>query len=218
LIEVSTRFVPHIAVLVLVAAIPTLLHSTGRFDVEDCAAPAVLLAPPDADLAPLLSAAERQRFDRAWGAGNWSAGTLPRVDHAARLSYVVARSFDPKAVYHWPESRAVWEVRPVERRVEEIESEGVRIPVHRAYYERDLTRPGHSILVAYLLVYQSRPVGNPYLAQILSAPRQVVTGRRPMWLFLVYGRVPNAQLAETEASVREWLAATWQRHRAVCTR
>jgi hypothetical protein len=133
------------------------------------------------------------------------------------LSYVIAHSFDPKAVYHWPESRVVWEVRPIERRLESVEADGMSIPVHRAYYERDLSRPRHP-LVAYLLVYESRPVRNPYLAQILSAPRQVVTGRRPMWLFIVYGRVPDAQLPETEARAHEWLAESWQRYRAACTR
>jgi hypothetical protein len=218
LIDVSTRYVPHIVALLLVAAIPTLLHSLGRFDVDDCAVPGRLLAPPDPDHAPLLSAVERQRFDRSWGAGNWSAGTLPREDHAGRLSYVIARSFDPKAVYHWPESRAVWEVRPVERRVEEIESEGVRIPVHRAYYEPEGVPPRGFVVVAYLLVYHSRPVANPYLEQILSAPRQVVTGRRPMWLFLVHGRVGVPQRREAEARATEWLASAWESYRAACTR
>jgi hypothetical protein len=217
LIELSTRYVPHILVLVVIAAIPTLLHSLGRFDVEDCASPTALLPPPAPDRAPLGSAVERQRFDRSWGEGNWSTGTLPGGP-VGGLSYVIARSFDPKAVYHWPESRVVSEVRPFERGLEEVESQGVRIPVHRAYYEPEGVPPRGFVVVAYLLVYHSRPVANPYLEQILSAPRQVVTGRRPMWLFLVHGRVGVPQRREAEARATEWLASAWESYRAACTR
>jgi hypothetical protein len=217
LIELSTRYVPHILVLVLVAAIPTLLHSLGRFDVEDCASYAALLAPPDPDRAPLPSAVERS-LDRSWGEGNWSTGTLPEGGRVGRLSYVIARSYDPKAVYHWPESRVIWEARPVERGLDEVESHGGRIPVHRAYYEPEGSPPRGFVVVAYLLVYHSRPVANPYLAQILSAPGEVVTGRRPMWLFLVHGRVGELQRREAEARAHEWLASAWESYRAACTR
>ena len=211
MIEVSTRYVPHIVALVVIAAIPTLLHSLGRFDVDDCAAPEQLLAEPG----PTFSAADRKRFDMSWGAGNWSAGQLPGGGERD-LSYVVARSFDPKAVYHWPESRVVWDVRPEQRGVEQVQSEGMRIPVHRAYYEADGSAQRESLVVAYLLVYHSRPVSNPYLAQILSGPVQVLTGRRPMWLFLVYGRVAPSERRAAEERAHDWLASAWERHRAAC--
>jgi hypothetical protein len=213
LIDVSTRYVPHILVLMLIAGIPTLLHSLGRFDVEDCANPAVLLAPPDPGPAALPPAVEGERFDRSWGEGNWTAGALPRGGPAAPLTYVIARSFDPKAIYHWPESRVISEVRPIERRLEDVEGDGARIPLHRAYYEPDGVRRR---VVAYLLVYHSRPVANPYLAQILSAPRQVVTGRRPMWMFFVHGQAAPSRMVETERVAREWLAGAWERYREAC--
>jgi hypothetical protein len=212
LIETSTRFVPHIVALVVLAGIPTVLHSLGRFDVEDCAAPTELLATPGPDQAPMLSTAERQRFDGFWGAGNWSAGTLPPThDGGARLQYVIARSYDPKAVYHWPETR-VEEARPIARGLEDVEGPGERIPVHRAFYEGAAA----PMMIAYLLVYDSEAIANPYLAQILSGPRQVVMGRRPMWLFMVYGKVDESRRADAEARAREWLAAAPERYRAAC--
>jgi hypothetical protein len=211
LIDVSTRYVPHIVILVVIAAIPTLLHSLGRFDVDDCAAPEQILAPPVLPLSP----AERKRLDLAWGEGNWSLGTLPEIEGAGRLDYVIARSFDPKTVYHWPESRVIWDVRPEHRAVEEVQTAGVRIPVHRAYYEPD-NPSRESLVMTYLLVYHSRAVANPYLAQVLAGPREVVTGRRPMWLFLVYGRIPPSERREAEARARQWLVSAWERHRAAC--
>lgn len=214
MIELSTRYVPHIVALVVIATIPTLLHSLGRFDVDDCAAPELLLAPPARDRAPFLTTGERRRFDSFWGAGNWSAGTLPAAASGGRLSYLIARSFDPKAVYHWPEARVI-SVRPGKRGLEEVESQGVRLPVHRAYYEPD-GRSADVALAAYLLIYDSRPVVNPYLAQILSGPRQVVTGRHPMWLFIVYGTVGEPERRDAEQRAHEWLASAWESHRAAC--
>lgn len=215
MIEPSTRYVPHIVALLVLAGIPTLLHSLGRFDVDDCASPGVLLAPPDRAHAQLLSANERRRFDSFWGEGNWSAGHLPDAERGGRLHYVIARSYDPKAVYHWPEARVIAEGRPNSRSLEEVESRGERIPVHRAYYERDSAASPETV-VAYLLVYHSEAVANPYLAQILSGPQQVLTGRRPMWLFIVYGAVEPSEHADAETRAHEWLAAAWERHHAAC--
>lgn len=209
---VSTRYVPHIFVLVVVAAIPTLLHSLGRFDVSDCAAPERLLGAPE----PSVTAVDRRRFDAAWGAGNWSAGEVPGEAGAGPLHYVIARSFDPKTVYHWPEARVVWDARPEHHGVEEVEVDGMRIPVHRPLYEPESGGPREWPLVEYVLVYHARPVENPYLAQVLSGPRQVVAGRRPMWLFLVYGRFDAAARSAAEERGREWLASAWERHRAAC--
>jgi hypothetical protein len=217
LIEVSARYIPHIAALALVAAVPTVLHSLGRFDVQDCAAPEAILAPPGPEVSP----SDRKRFDRNWGAGNWTAGSLPGGEDGEggqRLEYVIARSFDPKAVYHWPESRVVWDVRPEQRGVERIEADGVRLPVHRAYYEAVDGSRRETLVVAYLLVYHARPVGNPYLAQILSGPQQVVSGRRPMWLYLVHGRMGERERPAAEERAHAWLASAWQRHRSACAR
>lgn len=215
MIEASTRYVPHIAALIVLAAIPTLLHSLGRFDVDDCANSQGLLAPPDVDHAAMLSAGERHRIDTYWGAGNWSAGTLGGEGPGASLRYVIVRSFDPKTVYHWPEGR-VLDHRHSSRGLEEVEGPGgVQLPVHRAFYE---PRGADTTVVAYLLVYDSQAVANPYLAQILAGPKQVLLGRRPMWLFLVYGEVEKSAREDAEQRAREWLASAWERHRTACAR
>lgn len=213
---VSTRYVPHIVTLLVLAAIPTLLHATGRFDVDDCAASALLLAPPPSSERALLSTQERIRFDRFWGAGNWVAGSLPDDGTGGRLSWVIARSYDPKTVYHWPETR-VLPGRASGHAREEASFDGVRIPVHRAFYEPDGQTATRAV-VAYLLVYGGRPVRNPYLAQILSGPLQVVRGRRPMWLYIVYGKVGEARRVEAEQRAHAWLASAWSRHQEVCPR
>jgi hypothetical protein len=70
--------------------------------------------------------------------------------------------------------------------------------------------------VAYLLVYDSRPVSNPYLAQLLSAPLQLVRGRSPMWLFFISGQVEPDLKESAERAARAWLAAAWEHYGSVC--
>jgi hypothetical protein len=217
LTEVSTRYVPHIVALIVLAAVPTLLHATGRFDVDDCGASALLLAPPPAAEQALLTTQERRRFDQFWGAGNWVSGSLPHNGAGGRLSYVIARAFDPKTVYHWPEARVLPGTRPVGHGSEDASFDGVQLPVHRAFYDPDVASASRPV-VAYLLVYGGRPVRNPYLAQVLSGPLQVVRGRHPMWLYIVYGQVAEAHLQEAERRAQAWLASAWSRHQEVCGR
>ena len=71
-------------------------------------------------------------------------------------------------------------------------------------------------IVAYLLMYEGRAVGNPYIAQLASAPRQLVRGSRPMTLFLVSSHVRSSALEAADAPAWEWLTRAWQKYRAVC--
>jgi hypothetical protein len=216
LIRVSSRYVPHLLVLLLLAAIPSYLHHTNRLDADDCERPDQLLA---SDLAPPGRAAADARrlrgFDSSFGTGNWAVGSL--ASEMGEIETVVARAFDPKVVYHWPEGRILPGVRAQARGREEVDGRGGTVlPVHRIFFQDAAPPDARAILAGYLLVYESRPVSNPYLAQILSAPLQLVRGRRPMWLFFVHGRVPVAEREEGERVVREWLGEAWALYQAAC--
>lgn len=221
MIPASSRYVPQIALLLLLTAVPALLHATGRFEVEDCAAPDELFALGDGVL-PAGSGREavKRYLRQAAAGGRFSTGQLPLADGSAKLEFVMLRSYDAKLVYHWPAARLTWNARgsqrPDRQALELYASPVGPLPVHRAYFETLEQQGAEAWVVAYLLVYHERPVANPYLAQLRAAPVELVSGRRPMWLFYVSGRVPRDRRDAAEAAAREWLGGVWQRFRSSC--
>jgi hypothetical protein len=71
-------------------------------------------------------------------------------------------------------------------------------------------------VVAYLLVYDGKPLNNPYLEQLTAAPRQMLIGRLPMTLFLAYANVMGNEQEAALGAAREWLASSWRLYRAAC--
>ena len=122
------------------------------------------------------------------------------------------RSFDAKKLYHLPEIGLVRGAAPSRRTTEGVSLGQERIPIHRAYYEQ----ADSGIFVAYMLVYNSKPVANPYLAQVLSFPRQLVRGTAPMNLFFVTGRGASRELDEMEKNGIAWLVESLGRYRSLC--
>lgn len=227
MIQASTRYLPHIVLLIALAALPTWLHRTSRLDVEDCADLDALLslpggAPVSAEALRTASPQEaswppRERFlSLASADGRWAEGRIPVDGSDEALDFVVVRSFDPKLLYHWPSGRLHWN-NGTSLRVERSELERVgSLPVHRGYYDSLDAGSRRRWVVAYLLVYEGRPVANPYLAQLLWAPLQLVRGRSPMWLFFASGRVPASLREPAEEAARRWIGAAWERYAAVC--
>jgi hypothetical protein len=212
MIRVSTRYAPHVLVLLGLVAIPTWLHHAGRFEVDDCADPGALLRQVDGSWPDAVVA---DRYTRIWGEGNWSHGSARLPSGAGRLEYVIVRSFDPKALYHVPES-SVMSQRADERRLEMLRDGDSTLPAQ--YLVARPTNPSdrRASLAAYLLVYNGKAVSNPYWEQLVTAPLQFVTGRRPMWLFFVSARVRPKHQAEAEEALSDWLLASWERYRLQC--
>lgn len=211
MIQASTRFVPHILVLLGLVGIPASLHHAGLYEVEDCADSPALMASANGAAPP----AERvRRFTHFWGEGNWGYGTIPLAEDAGEIEYVIVRSFDPKSVYHRPEARLIG--RMDRRRSETLPGADRPLPIERAVAERASPSGPTRAFASYLLVYNGEPVSNPYWSQLVSAPLQFVAGRRPMWLFLAFGEVRLKHREAAEEAARDWLQASWQRYRTVC--
>lgn len=224
MIRASTRFLPHIVALILAATVPTWLHWTSSFNVDDC-------ADPDALLGGLRDARKFERIMAKWPQGRlrflerasldgrWAAGRLPVGDGEA-LDFAIVRSYDAKRVYHLPDGGMHWErgksMRADRQTVETIEAEDMELPVHRAHYDIVEAQKGNRWVVAYLLVYGSRPVDNPYLEQLLSSPLQLVRGRTPMWLFFVSGQVDPDMEEAAERAAKDWIRDAWMRYEAAC--
>lgn len=222
MIQVSTRYVPYIVALLVAIGVPTLLHSADRFDVDECEHYAAELArgsesAPDSTSGP---GAVRARFlQTASPDGSWAEGTIPLAE-GENLRTVVVRSFDAKLLYHWPDGRMlagdIGSAHADRRAVELLPTDDGELPVHRAYYDALELTSRHAWITAYVLVYRSQPVVNPYLAQLRGAPAQLVTGRRPMWLFIVFGKVRRDLRESAEDAARAWLVDAWRDYRAAC--
>jgi hypothetical protein len=217
----SARYVPGIVLLLLLTAVPALLHESARFEVEDCAAPDEVFALGDGVLPDGGSREPVQRYlRRAAAGGRFAAGQLPLAGGRAKLEFVLLRSYDAKLVYHWPAARLTWTARgsqrPDRQALDLWAAPTGPLPVHRAYFETLEQQSAGAWVVAYLLVYHDRPVSNPYLAQLRAAPVELLSGRRPMWLFYVSGHVPPGQRTAAEEAAREWLLGAWQRFRSSC--
>jgi hypothetical protein len=144
----------------------------------------------------------------------WEGAVDPRTNRFG-LEYAVIRSYNAKRLYYRAEYRYLGGAGPNSHATEWIDYAETRLPIHRSFYPSMALGRSKRIL-AYLLVYEGRAVGNPYVAQLTSAPRQLVGGSRPMTLFLVSGEVRSSDFEAAEADAREWLKRAWQKYSAVC--
>lgn len=212
----STRYVPALVALLVLAAIPVFLHTSGRFDVDECRNTAALLVASRKGGGPASPSTQRGGrtlwLKRASPAGEWAEGTLPVDGLKSTFETMIIRSHDPKKVYHNPDSVLVRGARSEEADVEWIERGSTRIPIHRPRFGG----ADAGTVAAYLLVYNGKPVTNPYLAQLLAAPRQLITGREPMTLFFVSGQVHPLRMEIAEEAMRDWLFSEWRRYQSIC--
>ena len=206
---ISSRFAPGMAALAILAAIPVVLHRYVGLEVDDCARSAELL-PRSRDASGVTdreaTLAQRFRATR-WSEGEISGPTPLRFTHLA--------TYDARRAYYRPENALIEAQDPVSRELEWDEGEAGRLPIHRPLYVSPF-ESGTRILAGYVLLYGGRPIANPYTAQLRWAPLQLVTGRRPLTLLFVHGRVDREDYPEAERALRAELARATARHRDLC--
>lgn len=217
MIEASPRYVPYLALLLTFTMAVVLLQRRHDLDVDDCANPAALFPAGD-PVADTDGKAERRHktYTHAVGEkGRWGEGSIPTAA-GFRLEYLIMHSFKPRLVYHRPGRNLVSHVRSRSDAVERVADDGRDVAIHRVNIESSDRRDGRKVVAAYLLVYHGESVVNPYLAQFGAVPAEIVSGRRPMTLYLVHTRVAEARRAEAEEVTRRWLLERWRTHRTAC--
>jgi hypothetical protein len=141
----------------------------------------------------------------------WADGAFVETDPPLQLEFVIVRSYDPKRLYHRPES--YFRGRTINAQIlKSVTRDTKSTPIHVVRYER----PDLAQVVAYLLVYNSKAVGNPYLAQVAAFPSQLLTGAKPMTIFLVFGSAPRTAAQALEDRAAAWLADAWKRYESAC--
>ena len=209
MIRLSYRFAPQVVALLLLPLFPVVIHSYSRFRSQDCA-----------DMESVLSLAGPRREQPArdewmssqFAAAKWREGSLPAGSGSRQFKTDVIVSYDAKKLYHHPETALIRGASADSRATEWIEAGESSIPIHRAYYTA-----GDPLTVAgYLLVYNSQPVANPYVAQFAALGTQLFRGRAPMTMFFISARGPAGEAEAMEREVRQWLAGAWRQYKAAC--
>ena len=173
---IASRFAPAVCVLLVLALIPTIIHSYAGIVVDDGLRTSAL---PET-----LAGFSSRPSDRSatWGQRRFdSPDWIERVyaTRAGDVQLTIIRSHDLKALYHHPELAVAYGTSFEKARLDLL-PERPDVPVHVLETGRE-AGPG----ALYVLHYGGRFVSNPIWFQIRTAGELLFTGRRPMTLFFV---------------------------------
>ncbi len=210
---VADRYGLALFALFTLALVPVVVHSYLQLRTDDCANPQALVP----EMAPGSVTPERDAFiHRFIDVHQWRDGRLPAWDGSPELQFTVIRSYNPKQLYYRGTGHLWNDIERGGDTLEWIDSDDVKLPIIRSRTEDD-NRRGTAPVVAALLVYQGEPVESGWRAQLRAAPRQMLTGSRPMTLFAIRGSPTSPeQRAAAEKRANQWLVDSWRTYRAIC--
>jgi hypothetical protein len=167
----SARYAGWLLVLLLLALVPTVIHSYAEVTVEDGKSAAQIpatLAGYASQPGPRNAGWGRRRFDTDdWIAREYVSGTT-------RVILTAVRAYDLKALYHHPELAVAYDTPFFEYHVRSFPGHP-SVPVH-------VLRDGTRALGLYVLLYDGEYVSDPVWFQLRTSARLLVSGRRPMTL------------------------------------
>jgi exosortase len=210
----SDRYAVALFVLFAVALLPVVVHSYLQVRSDDCANPQALVPA----MAPGSVTPEREAdIHRLIDVHQWRDGRVPAYAGSPELQFTVIRSYNPKQLYYRG-TRHLWtDIEPGGDTLDWLEGDGVKLPIVRSRTAGDDRARGAAPVVAALLVYEGEPVESGWRAQLRAAPRQMLTGSRPMTLFAVRANPSSPeQRAAAEKRANQWLVDSWRTYRAIC--
>jgi hypothetical protein len=197
---ISARYAAPTAVLLVLALVPTVIHSYRHLSVDDGLRVADIPAP--------LAGWPSRPTDRkaVWVKNNLDADDwLEReiiVDGAPVLLFA-ARSLDTKKLYHHPEHAVLrGGMLTTEVGVHRVTARP-ELPIHVLRTEREGIRG----VAAYVLVYDGEYVASPVRFQLRASAEMLVSARRPMTLLLASALRGDPDRLDEAPAVRVLLAA-----------
>lgn len=185
----STRYAGAVALLLVLALVPTVLHGYLGMRQDDGRRVAEMTAPPN--FVELVGARARNAdwAERRLATRDFSERTFATPQGEVRLS--VARTYDAKKVYHHPELAISYGLDLPVKSVEYLEGlPGVPVHVLRA------APGGPRKVVLYALHYGEGFVDDPLWFQFRLAGEMLVGGRKPMTLFFLTADDPGTSSLE----------------------
>lgn len=205
----SVRHLRWAVAILLLAAIPVALATLrpGRWD--DCAHPEALLnlgrvleGKPGAEFQTLPTSHVFQREE----------GTLRAGPGLPPLRYRIVRTDEARFPFDQPTRFLRMPMDPESREVRWVEADGEQLPIHLIYARQ----AGDLRVLASLFLYDGQGVEFLLPRQLVSAPRQLLRGRRPLTLLQVHGSgLPPSQQQIEDAAI-SWLISAWRAYRGFC--
>jgi hypothetical protein len=196
---ISPRYAAPVVALLALALVPTVIHSYRGVRVDDgleAAAIAGTLQGMSSSPTARRAGWVRSNFDT----DDWIERTYKenRID----VTLFVARSYDPKRLYHHPELAIL---RGTQTTPAGISRTTARpdIPIHVLGTEQN----GRHGIAVYALLYDDRFIDNPILFQLRTSLQLLVSGRRPLTLFMTSAFAGNRDKVEESPATRLLLAA-----------
>ena len=190
---ISVRHVPALVVLLGLACVPTALHSYVGMTVSDHRS---------LERLPMrLQGLQGRPTERSPGWVRDVYGTSDFIErhYGPSTTLFVARSYDPKRLYHHPEN-GVAHGDGYDRAVSMTVPEHPEIPMFVLNSPRDR----YSV---YALLYDGRTIGDPIRFQIRNALTLLIRPKRPMTLFFVRGRNGSLDRPTAIATAQAFLVA-----------
>ena len=187
----SPRYATPVALVLLLALLPTAIHSYVGLRVEDhlttAGIPTILEGYVGTQTSRRANWGER-RFD----ATDWIERSYQAGDASVQLT--VVRSFDMKKLYHHPELAAADSVDWRPHGIVRLENGPTGVHVLES-------AAGNRQLAMYVLLYDDVFVEDPMWFQLRTSGKLLVGGRRQMTLFFVHqAEVPADQAPEKTAA------------------
>ena len=192
----SSRYAPAVIVALIVALVPTIIHSYVGLVVTDGRHTATI---PTTLLNYSSSPAKRSAN---WGASHFDSEDWFEREYVAngdRVVLTVVRSYDLKALYHHPELAVAYHDAKFDRATTETTADRPDVPVHV------LTDREAPPVALYVLHYDGRFIADPIRFQLRTAGELLFTGRKPMTLFFVRDDAPPSGAAPLELPARRLL-------------
>ena len=173
----SSRYAPAVCVALLVALVPTAIHSYVGLIVDD--------GHDTASIPRTLSSYTSAPSTRAagWGKSQFESDDWFEREYRSAGDTVVmtvVRSYDVKTLYHHPELAVSYHSVKFDRSTVLLAPHGnAEVPVHV------LTKDNGGAVGLYVLHYDGRFIADPIRFQLRTAGELLFTGRKPMTLFFV---------------------------------
>jgi len=173
---ISPRYAVPVAVMLALALVPTVIHSYRGVRVNDDRRTAAIAATLDG-MASTPTARRAPWVKNHFESDDWIERTYTRDRTSVTL--FVARSYDAKRLYHHPELALLRGAETTPRGTAYVAARP-DVPLHLIEIEQD----GRRGLAVYALHYDGRFIDNPVLFQLRASASLLVSGRRPLTLFM----------------------------------
>jgi len=173
---ISARYALPVSLVLMLALIPTVIHSYLGLKTDDGLATQNIKARLD-DFNSVSTNRQPGWGEVTFGSEDWIERTYTN-EQGKSLRLFVGRSFDHKRLYHHPELALSY--------AKDLRSEGQihlpgqpEIPVNLLHNDM---RPN---MAAFVLLYDGKFIDNPISHQIRDSLKQLISARKPMTLFYI---------------------------------